>query len=964
MALELETKRRTVLRTAFTTAANVLDNLLSETVDTRPWQQISVQWELLQVKYNELCVVESAVFEAMVEKASEAELISEMEAKDRYSTRYYELKYKCEDRPSLVSSESSIKGKSSFKLPPIEFKKYSGDLIDWLPFWSQFKVVHDDPSIDLNDKIAYLRQATVDGSKARRLVESFPAVADNYSKIIKSLKSRFGREDLQIEVYIRELLKLILSRVSSSSCNVSALYDMIESQLRSLETLGITADKYAAILYPLIESCLPEDMITLWHRSSQFLRPSGSVSMHNVEEYAEVSTLETRLSGLMSFLQNEVQNEQKINLATEGFGLSTENKCKSNNLVEKKNIKLPKQGTDQPSATAAGLVNYEVDRCIFCEGQHDSINCFKAQKLSMEQKRRTLSEKKACFRCLKVRHSSKNCRARLNCILCCKSHVVLMCPDLPVNKIDTSTSSISRSEENRTEDATLANLNNTQVFLQTLRVNIRSAHGTKQVRALIDTGSQRTYILQRTAQEMSFSAKGTENIVHTLFGGKSTSEQRHKLYKVTASEGAYSCSFDALDQPKICADVSPVYHGPWVEELSDMNISLSDVGHIAPIEILLGADVVGKLYTGRKYQLQCGLVAVETLLGWTLMGKVPAVASNFSTSMMSIALFVDSSSVAKLWELDIIGITDPVEKLTREVAAKEAKNFFYETIRCDNEGRYEVMLPWLNKHPLISDNLVVARRRLDTTLNKLKKSNLFESYNLIFNEWLNEGVIEIVNNPEENNCVHYLPHRPVIKNTSETTKIRPVFDASSHEQGRPSLNQCLEVGPNLIELIPSVLLRFRQQKIGVVSDIRKAFLQISVHSKDRDFLRFLWVNNEGKEFVFRHRRVVFGVNCSPFLLGATIEFHLIKALEKCCNDMPYSKNTIERLMIGFYVDNCVTSVTDENELRKFVSEATAIMEEAKMDLRGWESSGYVLNFVCVAEKANSPKKHWGKVWLA
>uniref|UniRef100_A0A6P7GM71 Uncharacterized protein LOC114344353 n=1 Tax=Diabrotica virgifera virgifera TaxID=50390 RepID=A0A6P7GM71_DIAVI len=652
---------------------------------------------------------------------------------------------------------------------------------------------------------------------------------------------------------------------------------MIESQLRSLETLGITADKYAAILYPLIESCLPEDMIRLWHRSSQFLRPSGSVSMHNVEESAEVSTLETRLSGLMSFLQNEVQNEQKINLATEGFGLSTENKCKSNNLVEKKNIKLPKQGTDQPSATAAGLVNYEVDRCIFCEGQHDSINCFKAQKLSMEQKRRTLSEKKACFRCLKVRHSSKNCRARLNCILCCKSHVVLMCPVLPVNKIDTSTSSISRSEENRTEDATLANLNNTQVFLQTLRVNIRSAHGTKQVRALIDTGSQRTYILQRTAREMGFSAKERK---------------------------------------------------------------ISYIRYLA-VKVLLNNDInyTRQIVYREEISVQCGLVAVETLLGWTLMGKVPAVASNFSTSMMSIALFVDSSSVAKLWELDIIGITDPVEKLTREVAAKEAKNFFYETIRCDNEGRYEVMLPWLNKHPLISDNLVVARRRLDTTLNKLKKSNLLESYNLLFNEWLNEGVIEIVNNPEENNCVHYLPHRPVIKNTSETTKIRPVFDASSHEQGRPSLNQCLEVGPNLIELIPSVLLRFRQQKIGVVSDIRKAFLQISVHSKDRDFLRFLWVNNEGKEFVFRHRRVVFGVNCSPFLLGATIEFHLIKALEKCCNDMPYSKNTIERLMIGFYVDNCVTSVTDENELRKFVSEATAIMGEAKMDLRGWDASG-------------------------
>ncbi|XP_050505341.1 uncharacterized protein LOC126883721 [Diabrotica virgifera virgifera] len=281
----------------------------------------------------------------------------------------HDTKCKYDDRPSSVNVESTnVIGKRTFKLPPIEFKKFNGELKDWLPFWSQFKVVHDDPSIDLHDKIAYLRQATLEGSKARRLVESFPAVADNYSKIINSLKSRFGREDLQIEVYIRELLKLILSRVSSSSCNVSTLYDMIESQLRSLETLGISADKYAAILYPLIESCLPEDMIRLWHRSSQFLRPSAFVSMHNIDEVAEVTTLETRLSGLMSFLQSEVQNEQKIYLATEGFGLSIENKNKSNNLVDKKNAKLPKQGTNQTLATAAGLISYEVCRCIFCEG--------------------------------------------------------------------------------------------------------------------------------------------------------------------------------------------------------------------------------------------------------------------------------------------------------------------------------------------------------------------------------------------------------------------------------------------------------------------------------------------------------------------------------------------------------------------------------------------------------------------
>ncbi|XP_035232026.1 uncharacterized protein LOC118203844 [Stegodyphus dumicola] len=107
--------------------------------------------------------------------------------------------------------------------------------------------------------------------------------------------------------------------------------------------------------------------------------------------------------------------------------------------------------------------------------------------------------------------------------------------------------------------------------------------------------------------------------------------------------------------------------------------------------------------------------------------------------------------------------------------------------------------------------------------------------------------------------------RAVVKENSSTS-IRPVFNASSHSPGYPSLNDCLSTGPNLIEIIPSILNRFRKNYVGVTSDIEKAFLQISIREKDRDFLRFMWFSRDNQEQVelYRHGRVVFGITCSPF----------------------------------------------------------------------------------------------------
>jgi hypothetical protein len=111
-------------------------------------------------------------------------------------------------------------------------------------------------------------------------------------------------------------------------------------------------------------------------------------------------------------------------------------------------------------------------------------------------------------------------------------------------------------------------------------------------------------------------------------------------------------------------------------------------------------------------------------------------------------------------------------------------------------------------------------------------------YNKIFTDWEAEGIIEVhVDDKDEG---HYLPHRPVFKPESLTTPERPFFDASCRTGKNPSLNQCLEKGPNMLELIPSILLRFRSRMIGVVADIRKAFQMVGVSEDDRNYHKFLF----------------------------------------------------------------------------------------------------------------------------
>ena len=190
-------KARSVVRSAFTrtvTSFNSEASSSNATIDS-----LKITFLLLESKHNELEDLNGKLFEAMLEdeKLSEDDLAKEVENADEYREKYNAAKVffsRVSDTTSRQVSttarqnESSplrnIEDSRSFKYPKVELRKFNGDPIEWLQFWSVFKKIHEDAHLSAEVKFQYLMQSMVEGSRASDLVNSYPPTAENYNKVI------------------------------------------------------------------------------------------------------------------------------------------------------------------------------------------------------------------------------------------------------------------------------------------------------------------------------------------------------------------------------------------------------------------------------------------------------------------------------------------------------------------------------------------------------------------------------------------------------------------------------------------------------------------------------------------------------------------------------------------------------------------------------------------------------------
>ena len=88
--------------------------------------------------------------------------------------------------------------------------------------------------------------------------------------------------------------------------------------------------------------------------------------------------------------------------------------------------------------------------------------------------------------------------------------------------------------------------------------------------------------------------------------------------------------------------------------------------------------------------------------------------------------------------------------------------------------------------------------------------------------------------------MYYLPIHIVRKETSSTTKMHAVFDASAKLASVVSLNETFQDGPTIHSPLLDVLLHFRMHKVALITDVFKMYQAVGLIDYDKDLHWFVW----------------------------------------------------------------------------------------------------------------------------
>ncbi len=814
------TRRMSHVRKNLTTFQSDIDGMGSEPRDVCLIRQHEEQ--LLEMK-KELSEVSNLLISLDLEDS--VELMRELSSLER-DVFAYSLRLKRLSR-ALVSAPPAPKTtpeSRAVKLPKIDIPTFNGNILSWMTFWEQYSIaIHGRSDISDAQKLVYLRHSVKEGS-AKAVIEGLSRTGDQYGEAIESLRARYDRPRLIHQAHVRKILE-VPGLKDGSGRELRHLHDVVQQHLRALKSMG--CEPSGPFVTSLMELKLDQNTMFEWQKHSQ--------SSSGVPHYRE----------LLDF----------INLRAQASETSVADGAKRSYGPEfRKNFSAGK-----PIASFMVSTPFpSTEPCVSCKGRHPLYACVKFKALPHERRIATIKTHGHCMNCLRPGHFVRNCPSSHQCRECQRPHHSLLhsvakgdSTKILVQGAPAPGSTPLPSSSTTPIHSHAAAGSKANSLLMTCQVLLTSPNGSStKARALLDSASSASFVSERMSKLLHLPRSPYLAKISGIAGVSPGSSCRHATSFTVSSLHDPSRQLDvsALIIPRVTCDIPArsVRPNPGWTHLNDLQLADPLFGNTGAIDVLLGVNIfVSVLLHGQRSGPPGAPVALETVFGWVLAGTTAPGSAPDEVTSHHVTLLSGDDLLRKFWEQE----EPPSDSPVLSAEEKEVVQHFLFSHRRSPDGRFVVPLPKKAEVMALGESRAQSVRRFLSLERSLHSRNQFKEFASVMVEYFALGHAEEVpiadlHKPPQQ--VFYMSMHTVHKESSSTTKLRVVFDASAKSCTGVSLNDLLMVGPTVHPPLLDVLLRFRRHKIALTADVSKMYRAIELTEADKDYHRFVWRGRPGE----------------------------------------------------------------------------------------------------------------------
>ena len=619
-----------------------------------------------------------------------------------------------------------------------------------------------------------------------------------------------------------------------------------------------------------------------------------------------------------------------------GYDLIKDSKPKS--MIESK----PRPTLSSTSFMTTGRTN----KCICCNSGCSKLElCNKFKSVELRERRMLNRRFGLCDNCLQPNHIARQCPEPSACTVpeCHYKHHALLHTWVST-RTDTPQSNIYCASTTCAER---------KVAMAIVPIRVMGAQGRYvDTYPLLDNGSDVTLCDERLLPKLGIIGKEKSFSITTVNHERSTRVGTEVYLNVKSIRGGKSMPLKKVwTVSKLPVSLKGLPNRQTLDQwphLEDLYIPRIRDGEAT---VLIGSDEPDILCPIDVRRGKPGEpCAIKSFLVWTVIG--PLCSGNkqyFNVNFQQSSDDILSDQVKRFWETEFSDLKQYALPMSVEDQCALNK---MEASTVLEEGHFRIALPWRENYSKLPNNWSLAHSRLTTLKRKLQRDeDMSIKYQATMNDYINKGYARKRDSKEvskKSEKIWYLPHHPVL-NENKPGKIRVVFDCAAKFTGT-SLNDQLFSGPDLVNSLVGVLMRFREERIAIAADIEAMFHQVKVDPIDHDALRFLWwqdgdCNKKVEEYCMQVH--LFGAtsspSCSAYALKRT-------ALDQCNEFDKLAVDTVNR---SFYVDDCLKSTTHEITAIKLANDLRKMLSNRGFRLTKWLSNSRTVLY-SVPESERSP----------